>query len=417
MSHAGCMDSPQPARPWVAALCATMLMQAVASFIGQILPVIAPLLTAGTGLRPESIGPLNGLAGFGTVLFLLFGGAILARLGPVRALQAGAALGALGLLVAAQGSWAALSIAALLLGISYGPTPPARSRILAATAPPRHRTLIFSVMQAGAPLGGALAGLLAAPVASWLGWQAALLLGGAATLAAVLVVQPLRARLDAERDPGQRMDLGIILGRANLAAPFRALRLDPLLLPLSLLGIAYAVVQGCLFTFCVTWLVAERGVGLVAAGTVFATIQGAGIVARILLGWVADRTGHASLNLVVQGFAAAAALDGFTALPAGAPLSLVLGMALLCGLLCVSWNGTIMAEIARLAPMQRVTDATSGSTLLIFLGYTAGPAGFAALVPLLGGFTAPFRLAALLLALAAVGMGIVLLRAGRHRDS
>jgi hypothetical protein len=187
-----------------------------------------------------------------------------------------------------------------------------------------------------------------------------------------------------------------------------------MLLPLSLLGIAYAVVQGCLFTFCVTWLVAERGVGLVAAGTVFATIQGAGIIARIVLGWVADRTGHASLNLVVQGFAAAAALAAFTALPAGAPLALVLGMALLCGVLCVSWNGIIMAEIARLAPIQRVTDATSGGTLLIFLGYTAGPAGFAALVPVMGGFTGPFRLAALLLAIAAAAMAIVLLRGGRQ---
>mgnify|MGYP003347142796 CR=1 FL=1 len=46
---------------------------------------------------------------------------------------------------------------ALLLGIGYGPMPPAGSRILAATAPKQHRSLIFSIKQAGAPAGGAIA--------------------------------------------------------------------------------------------------------------------------------------------------------------------------------------------------------------------------------------------------------------------
>ena len=39
----------------------------------------------------------------------------------------------LGLVIAATGWWPALVLAALLLGIGYGPTPPAGSRILAAT--------------------------------------------------------------------------------------------------------------------------------------------------------------------------------------------------------------------------------------------------------------------------------------------
>jgi MFS family permease len=77
---------------WVAALAATLLMQAVASFLGQILPVVAPLLTASAGLPGESIGLLSGLTAAGTVLVLLFSGPLLARFGPVRALQAGAML-------------------------------------------------------------------------------------------------------------------------------------------------------------------------------------------------------------------------------------------------------------------------------------------------------------------------------------
>jgi len=396
--------------PWVAPLGATLLMQAVASGLGQTLPVIAPLLTGAAGLRPESIGPLNAVGAAGTVLFLLFGGALLARLGPVRALQAGTAASAFGLLLAGFGTLPALVLAALLLGLGYGPTPPAGSRILAATAPPEHRTLIFSVKQAGAPLGGTVAGLAAAPIATAWGWQAAVLAAVAASLLAALAIQPLRAELDAEREPARAISLRAILGRGNLLAPFAAMRLDPLLLPLSCLGLAYAVAQGCLFAFCVTWLVEARGLGLVAAGTVFAAMQAAGIVARIALGWLADRTGEAPRNLVVQAFCAAAMLVALTLLPAGAPFSLLLALAAANGFLSASWNGIVMAEVARLAPPDRIAEATSGSTLLVFLGYIAGPAAFAALVPVFGGWDMPFRLVAAQLALAAFGMALLLRR-------
>ena len=165
IGHARAMQSPDKAgihAPWVAALGATLLMQSVSSFLTQTLPVVAPLITASAGLAPERVGNLSSLVAFGTVLFLLLGGPFLARLGPVRMLQAGALLSGIALLIAALGALPALMLASLLLGVGYGPSPPAGSRILAATAPKRHRTLIFSVKQAGAPLGGAMAGLIAA---------------------------------------------------------------------------------------------------------------------------------------------------------------------------------------------------------------------------------------------------------------
>lgn len=123
---------------WVLALSATLLVQTAASFMNQCLPVVAPLLTASTGLAPQRIGNLTSLGSVGTVLFLAFGSAILARLGPVRSLQLGAGLAVVALLIAATGFWPALVLAALMLGVGYGPTPPAGSRILAATAPAGH---------------------------------------------------------------------------------------------------------------------------------------------------------------------------------------------------------------------------------------------------------------------------------------
>jgi hypothetical protein len=85
--------------PWIVALGTTLLMQSVASFMTQTLPVIAPLITASADLAPERIGDFSSLVALGTVRFLLLGGAFLARLGPVRMLQARAVLAALALLV------------------------------------------------------------------------------------------------------------------------------------------------------------------------------------------------------------------------------------------------------------------------------------------------------------------------------
>jgi MFS family permease len=349
---------------------------------------------------------LGGVTALGSMVFLLFGSALLARLGPVRSLQWGALAGSLGLLVAAAGSLPALLLGALLLGLGYGPTPPAGSRILAATAPVRHRALIFSVKQAGAPLGGAVAGLLLPPVAARFGWPAALLLAGAMAGLCALVIQPCRATLDVERDPGQPIGLSALFGRGNLLAPFGALRLAPGLLPLTALGCSFALVQGALFTFTVSWLVAERGLSLVAAGGIFAVMQGAGVLARVALGWLADRTGGAARNLVLQGFAAAAAVVGLVLLPASAGATGFAAMAFLCGALAASWNGIMMAEVARRVPGPRIADATSGSTMLVFAGYALGPPGFALLVRGLAGWDIAFLLVAGQLAVVATLVGL-----------
>lgn len=379
---------------WIAALGTTLLMQTVAAFMGQMLPVLAPLMTRDAGLRPENIGHFAALQAAGTVLFLVFGGPLLKRFGPVRSLQAGMALATLGLLLALLGTLPALLAASLVLGIGYGPTPPAGSRILAATAPPRHRTLIFSIKQAGAPLGATLAGLLAAPAAGIAGWQGALGLGVVAAGIACCIVQPQRVALDVERDPAQPVGLATLFSRRSLAGPFTALRLHRLLPPLTLLAFSFAVVQGSLFAFTVTWITEARGLPLVQAGAAFAGMQAGGAAARIGLGWLADRTGRPALALVVQAIVAAALVVALTLLPSGAPFWLLVLLCTLTGCVAASWNGVYNAEVARLVPPDRVIEATAGSSTLCFLGYVLAPSGFAVLVALFGGWTLPLLLAA-----------------------
>ena len=170
---------------WLPGLGVTLVMQTAAAALGQTLAVVAPLITDAIGLSRESIGYLAGLMPLGTVLFLVGGAPLLSRFGPVRSLQAGVVLAGLAIGLAAFAWLPALVVAAVLLGAAYGPAPPAGSRILAATAPPRHRALIFSIGQSGATLGAVVAGLVAPPLALTFGWEAVCLLGLAATLAAV----------------------------------------------------------------------------------------------------------------------------------------------------------------------------------------------------------------------------------------
>ena len=332
---------------WLSALGATMLMQLVASFMGQSLPVIAPLMMASTGLAPERIGNLSALTALATVLYLMIGGVFLARMGPVRMLQLGTAMAVTALLVASLGQPWAIFLAAFMLGLGYGPTPPAGSRMLAATAPPAHRSLIFSIKQAGAPAGGALAGLVAAPVALAYGWPAALLLAFGVGVLAILIIQPLRPAFDAERNRAQRLRFTDIFAPRAISAPLATFKQNPALRRVTALSVSFAICQGCLFSFTVTWLVEKRSFDLVLAGSVFAAMQFAGVVARILLGWVADRTGNALANLVAQGFVAGGAILALALLPADAgfwPLALI---CVLTGFFGASWNGISLAEVAR----------------------------------------------------------------------
>ncbi|MGG5822301.1 MFS transporter [Falsiroseomonas sp. HW251] len=400
---------------WVAALSVTLMVQTIGTFVSQTIPVVAPSMTADLGLPPETIGNFASINTLGAILFLLFGTPLVAAFGPARMLQIGTLVGSAALGLAALGQAWLVPIASLLMGIGYGPTGPAGSRILQATAPPRHRVLIFSVKQAGAPAGGALAGLIAAPVAAIWGWEAALLVGIALGCGVALALQPMRDVLDAERLPDVPLSEALTLKR--LAAPVTTLKMNPVLPPLCVQAFAFACLQGSLFNFTVTWLVEAHGLTLTAAGTVFATMQVAGVLGRIGLGWAADRLGDAVRSLTVHGLLAALLSLIFVLMAPSAPWALGLVLAFLCGFTAASWNGIFLAEVARVAPPDRVAEATSGAIMLCFLGYLTAPSVFAFLVAHTGSWSLPFFVACAVLAavsLVILAWRLSQLRAGRQ---
>ena len=169
-----------------------------------------------------------------------------------------------------------------------------------------------------------------------------------------------------------------------------------------MLTTAFAAAQGCLFYFCVTFLSVAHHTGLVAAGLAYACMQGGAMVGRVVLGFMADRTGDAMRNLLAQALACAALALVWSniALPSGAWHVGVLAFA--TGAMAASWNGLVLSEIARLAPTEKVADAAAGSTMISFCGYVFGPALFSIGVRFFGEWHTPYAIVAAQLALTAL---------------
>ena len=396
--------------PWIAALFVASLIQMAGSFMSQSMPVIAPLLTASMGVPGELVGALSALISFGSILFMAFGAPIIARVGPVAALGASVLCAAASLLLVTVGVWPMVALAAGLLGVSYGPVPPGSTRLLGATAPAAHRGFIFSIKQAGAQLGGVLAGLLLAPLAAQAGWRVALVVAASIGALAGIGTLAYRKRLDIGRDPARSIHPRALFHAKNLRAPFAAIAADPRLIALTVLTTAFAAAQGCLFAFCVTFLASQHGATLVQAGYAYAAMQGGALVGRLVLGFLADRAGNAMRNILGQAWACAALILLWAHLPLPVGAAYVLALAFLVGVMAASWNGLVLSEIARIAPPERVVEAASGSTMVSFGGYVAGPALFSLAVSGFGEWQTPYALVAAQLALTAFLLPIWLRR-------
>ena len=381
---------------WVRALGVTVSMQMVSAFLAQAMPVIAPTLTEAAGVPPEQVGHLSSVISLGTLWFLLSGHVLLPRWGAVRVLQAGAILGAVGAILGLGGSWPVLLAAGLIMGLAYGPAPPAGSDILMRHSPRAQRALIFSIKQAGAPLGSAVAGLLLPAIVAASSWRWALIVTAIISAAPALLVEPWRAEIDSERKPTTGNIVLELLSVRAAVLPFRVMISRRSLLWLAGTGFSFACVQGCLFSFYVTYLSTALGMSLTAAGTAFAVLQAVGMVARIAMGFLADQLGSGAQALILLGLGSCLASLAAASLSLALPWAAVLALSALIGFIGVSWNGVFLAEVARLAPEGRVSEVTAGTTLVIFLGYVLAPVAFTSAIPMIGSYGACFLAIAVL---------------------
>src|SRR5262249_37668349 len=151
-------------------------------------------------------------------------------------------------------------------------------------------------------------------------------------------------RIDVEdrRHSGESLVRAVFSPR-SVVLPFQVIAGQRALRWLSVAAFCFAWVQGCVFSFYVTYLNTDLGLSLTAAGTAFAVLQGVGMVARITMGFIADwlRSAVLTLSLLALGSCLSALL--VAGLSLDPPWVLVLVASGIIGFAGVSWNGVFLA--------------------------------------------------------------------------
>jgi MFS family permease len=386
-------------------LAAMMLVQAMTMLAVVTVPVLAPVLSADLGIDSSLVGLYQSTVFAGAAVLTVFSGSLVRRHGGVRVNQLSLVIAVNALLLSLDGRPTTLLACALGVGMGYGLATPGASHVLARVSPIARRGLVFSLKQSAVPVGGLIAGLLIPPVAENLGWRAAVATVAVIIGVAMICVQPLRARLDNDRDPHYKVTVG---------APWQSVLLvmrTPALRPIAVVAFTFGAMQLCLFAFLVTFLVEQVSLTLVVAGSVFSLMQGAGVVARIVWGWVSDRFATSRTLLALIGVGIIASTTVANQMAPGWPLLSVMIVAAVLGATAVGWNGIYLAEVARVVPQYEVGAATGGVLMFTFLGIVAGPSSFGLMVQQTGHYTAGFLLMNLL-----VGVAVLMLVFGKDRQ-
>ena len=397
--------APKPPSAWWS-LAVTTAIQAMVSMALLTLPAMAPAVARALAVPSTLVGAYVALCYFAAMLSSLVGGTLVRRLGAIRVSQLGLGLCAVGLALCALPWLPAVALGALCIGAGYGPITPASSHLLALTTPAHRMSLVFSIKQTGVPAGGMLAGALVPGLSLWLGWQGTLLaVAGVCALCAALA-QPLRAALDADRQPAQPLALqalfkpiGMVLGQPSLRA-------------LAACSFLFSAVQVSTTAYMVTYLNESLGMTLLAAGAALSVSQLAGVVGRIAWGAVADRglgprnTLMLLATLMMVGSVLTALLQPQW------PTLLIWAIVALLGASAIGWNGVYLATVARQAPPGQAGVATGGTLLFTFMGVVCGSPAFGALA----GASGSYRIAFAALALpAALALGLLVWRAAQAR--
>ncbi|OFZ96899.1 MAG: hypothetical protein A2Z64_02405 [Betaproteobacteria bacterium RIFCSPLOWO2_02_67_12] len=379
---AGSRDGKFPF-PWLA-LAVTLAIQTLVAVAVYCAPVMAPVAARDLQVPPSAIGWFIATVYLGSMVGSVTAGGWVARFGPIRVSQVGLALCLVGLALAASSSLPLLLLGAFVIGLGYGPSTPASSQILVRATPPSLIALTFSIKQTGVPLGGAIAGALVPLLVLALGWRSTAFAVGVACLVLALAIEPWRTRYD------RGLDVRAPRSLAAAAAPVLLVLRAAGLRQMAVASFVFGGVQITLVTYLVTFLTESFALTLVLAGLVMAASQVASVAGRVLWGVLADRAfaRRTMLGLlgIGMGFSALATL----AASPGWPTWLLFVFAAVFGSTAVGWNGVYLAEVARLAPAGKISEATGGCLFFTFLGVVVTPPAFNAVLALSSSYPAAF---------------------------
>ncbi|CAN7772891.1 MFS transporter [Variovorax sp. LjRoot290] len=387
-------------------LLLTTAVQALVSMAALMVPVLGPRIVGDLQLPGAVLGYYVALVYLAAVPGSVLGGDAVLRYGPVRVSQASLVLCAGGLLLVASGIWWLGCIGALLIGLGYGPVTPASSHMLALAAPSGHRGLVFSIKQTGVPLGGALAGFVGPRVAEPSGWSMALVVGAIFCVVCAMLAQWWRSPNDDDRQPSHPMGLCVFSEMALLLKTSTPLR------TLAIAAFFFSMFQLSLSTYLVTYMHQGFGYSLVMAGFMMSMAQGAGIVGRLVWGYVADHLLRGPRLLLVLGAVMTVGCLAMAALPRDWSQGALLCVVVLVSACALGWNGFFLAEVARQAPPGMASRATGAILSCLFAGVVIGPPFFGSLASATGNYSLAF----VVIAIAPLISTLTLFRRARALD-
>ena len=379
---------------WLVPIVAIFVLQTTSSFLARFIPIIAPAVSEEFEWDGSSIGYLTAANSLGGLAILVGGSTLLKQVGGMRTLQLSLVLGSASMAFFLNSSLGIALAACFVMGLSNGAANPAGSEVLQRYSPPGKRNLIFSIKQAGVPLGGVIAGLIIPAMVVPAGWRIALLVCALLVLVPTLATWRISARLDETPSSARwRFSMPNLQSLHQLRVPLQSLLGNPGLLRMSIVGSLFAISQTCWFTFTVIYLIDALGFSLGLAGVVFAVMQAGGVIGRIALGWLSDHMGSATASLSV-----AAILSAITTVLLGLsspewPIWTIIVLAFVAGCSAASWNGVQIAEVARRSPPDLISETSAGSSILVNVVNMLVPTAFAAFVAFSGRYDYAFGFA------------------------
>ena len=401
-------DTPAATRPakWLWLAVVAMLIQQAFSYMSTlVLPIAAPAISEATGLSIALVGVYTAIMYVASTLSAGGSGAFIQRFGALRVSQAALVLMGLGLVFSWPGWTILFALTAFVIGAGSAVSTPASSDILGRYAPRRHAPLIFSVKQTGVPVGGILAGALVPALTIALGWEGAFIACGAMCLVLAFVLQPLRAEFDQYRVRSHRISMWAVVHTV------RAVLVHPRLRELALCSVSWVGLQAIYGAFLFAFLADGLGYPPETAGWVFAAGNAAAVGARILWGWIASRFVNTRILLGWLAVVMAGASIATAGFGPGWPLIAIVAVAVVYAGTAISWHGVLLAEIARLSPVDRIGAMTGGVLLFTSTGIMVYPLIYGALLEATGSYAPGFIAAAV----PALYTGLrMLLRRGRR---
>ncbi len=379
----------------------SMLVQQAFAYVCQIvMPILADRLAEGFGISPAWLGFYLFLQNVMAIIAAVGCGSFILRYGPLRISQLTLVLMGSSLMIVASGQLWLYPLGAILLGAAAVSTP-ASSHILARVCPPRLAPFIFSVKQTGVPVGALIGGFMIPFLLGLVVYSATfgttIRLGpyGAAAgtalvvFAVALMLQPIRAHFDNERDPGQKISFGDM--RTTLVMVLR----NPDLRDIAFAAFAFGGLQALFSGFFILFMIDGLDYSEIEAGSAFAISSFMAIWARILWGVLGGGIVPARWVFAGLGLFAGIAALLITQFDFTWSLNGIIAVAILFNITAVSWHGILLSETARLAPEGQVGGVTGGVLSFTSIAMMVYPALYGLILAVTGSYEIGFALAAI----------------------